>query len=99
MRRVRADINQNARHIMPDFAILPDRASPIYLAQTLNIQGATRGNEVWDDLGFDPTGAERRKGEPSKSGMICPAFVALLCACRVIYPQSIIDCQILPCKG
>ena len=26
----------------------------------------TRGNEVWDDLGFDPTEAERRQGQSSR---------------------------------
>ena len=40
------------------------------------------GNEVWDDLGFDPTEAKRRQGNEAKTVCASDIFAWTLCRAR-----------------
>ena len=58
MRRVRTDIAQKRACRILRFCPTEQGSKKIHKSKYFH--AATRGNEVWDDLGFDPTEAKRR---------------------------------------
>ena len=64
-RRVRADVTRKVHAVFCDFA-RPSKARKTVAKAAVSMP-RRGGNEVWDDLGFDPTEAERRKGNRAKT--------------------------------
>ena len=65
MRRVRADVTRKVHAVFCDFA-RPSKARKTVAKAAVSMP-RRGGNEVWDDLGFDPTEAERRKGNRAET--------------------------------